>query len=362
MSQREGRPLTARIDALARVLLGAAALVVGCTPTLSAPRGDVHLEALGRGERHHHHGRMSEAAEAFAEAARGAERRVDRDEAQYRQAKALERLGRTDEALAVYDAVGARAPLSRRTMRARYDAARLRIGTGDVVRGEAALVALVEEAPDSGVASSALRELAERWRETEGARLVAWVDRLVERHAETELGDDLAMLQGELRLEAADLPGARASFARVMAEHPYPFGARFDDAAMRLADVAEQQGDLDGALEALERLVAVFEPTRSPGSYTPPKLPMAALRVARIHRGRGALEEAARAYARVRDDFATSRLRDDAFVEEGEMWLAAGARERGCALLREAIETYEVGAARRRALARSGECEEASRR
>jgi tetratricopeptide (TPR) repeat protein len=327
-------------------------------PTLSQPRGTAHLAALAAGGEHYHHGRMREAAAAYEEAARTAERRVDRDEARYRQAKALARADQIGDAIALLDQVAAARPASRRTARALFDAARLRLrrdAEGDRARAVADLERVAREHSDSGLASRALVHLLhERERNREPVQVtLAWLRALDPQVAASDLGDDVLVAIAEREEARGDRAAARAALERVLDEHPYPTGQRFDDACWRLADLDEADGAYGRAVEHLERLLQYVEPTRDPGSYTLPRMPASQLRVARLLRDRlGDPERAAQAFARVYESFPTSTLRDDAMLEEGELWLTRGERARGCALLQRVADENEVGSARRRAVAR----------
>src|SRR5690606_31753009 len=121
-SRRWRGPEAMAAGARSALACAAALAISGCIATISQPRGAAHLAAMREATRHYHHGRYEEAARAWGEAARTAERRVDRDEAEYRRARTLLDLDRDREALSVLDAIARRRPISRRTVRARFDA------------------------------------------------------------------------------------------------------------------------------------------------------------------------------------------------------------------------------------------------
>jgi tetratricopeptide (TPR) repeat protein len=331
---------------------------VGCVPTLSQPRGEAHLASMADATRHYHHGRLEEAAAAWEQAARTAERRVDRDEAEYRRARALLRLERIDEALALLDALAERRPISRRTVRARFDAALVRRERGQVAEADAALLWIVEERPGDGPASRALRLLLETRSSEPAAARLAFLRELYARVGTSDLGDDLLTEEAAILHAEGDRAGAEAALTRLVGEHPYPHGQRWDDALWRLADLAEEREDWEGAIAHLERMIAPLEHTVTPGSQTAPRMPAARLRIARIYRDRlQDPERAAAHFERMGQQFPTSTLRDDALFELGSMWLERGRRAEGCAVLARLVATYEVGRARRLAeRARVAEC------
>jgi len=330
---------------------------LACTPTLSAPRGERHLDALARGDRHYHHGRMRDAARAYDEAARYAERRVDRDEALYREAKSLERTGDRARAIAVLDRIARERPVSRRTARALFDASLLRMEAqgeaqpGGAAAGIAGLRRLVVLHPTSGVAGRALRIVLDDFaRRDDASGAHRYLRELDARIGSTDLGDDVLVAEADLLHEAGDRAGARALLERTVREHPYPHGQRWDDAFFRLADLAEEERNPRAAAAYLERMLSVREATTTPGSYTLPRFPEAQLRLARLRRD--ALHDApgaARAYRTLYEEFDDSTLRDDAMLEHAELLLGAHLDVQGCALLERVVREFEVGRARREA-------------
>lgn len=334
-----------------------ALLLLGCTPTLSAPHSPEHVAAMGDATRHHHHGRFEEAAESWEVAARTADRRVDRDEADYRRARAYIRLGREREALTLLDDIGQREPLSRRTVRARFDAALIRLDLGETERAHETFDWIVRERSGDGPAGRSLRFLVEARSPEEQLALVRELYASV---GATDLGDDLLTYEAELLVDAGDSDGAVRVFERLVEEHPYPHGQRWDDSLWRLADLAQGSGDHAGAIAYLRQMIEPHTLSMIPGTNALPLFPQAGLRIARIYRDD--LDDAARAeesFRAMRAEFPRSLLRDDALYELGAMLLDRGRTERGCSALREVTEEVEVGHARRLATRRlASDCED----
>lgn len=335
-------------------------LLGGCPPTLSAPRGDAHLRAMAAADRHHTAGRDGEAIDAWRDAADTAERRVDRDEAEHRAALSLRTEGRLDEALALFDGIAAREPVSRRTVRAMFEAARIRLERGE---RDAALAAFRRICFDHPAAGQASRSLTFLLRELQaGAEgddvAIALLRELDGSVRATDLGDDVLTELAAILRERGQRDDARALYERIVAEHPYPRGQRWDDTFMRLADMAEEDGDHEAAIAYLERMIDPHALGLAPGSYTLPHMPDAALRIAHILRDEiHDVDRAVLAYRRMYEGFPTSLLRDDALVELGELELDAGRRSLGCETLARAIGEFEVGSAARRARERhASEC------
>ncbi|HJL30434.1 MAG TPA: tetratricopeptide repeat protein, partial [Polyangiaceae bacterium LLY-WYZ-15_(1-7)] len=288
-------------------------------------------------------------------AADAAERRVDEDEARYRRSRALRRAGRHAEAVEVLDAIAAREPPSRRTARALFDAALLRMEElGDRPAALEGFERVLSEHADSGLAGRALHHRLGAFGEGEEATKEAFLRRLDRELAATRLHDDVLWALHDLHAEAEDRAGARRALERIVAEHPYPQGHRWDDAILRLAEMDVEDGRPRDAIARLEAMLERSEDTTVVGSYTLPAFIEAQLTIARLHRDAGDRDAAARAYRAVYDDFPRSTLRDDALTELGEMQLGAGEREAGCETLLEVALEFEVGRARRRAAERLG--------
>src|SRR5690606_28578388 len=95
------------------------------------------------------------------------------------------------EALAILDRVARRRPISRRTLRALFDAALIRIDLGERERADEALAFIVNERPGDGPASRSLRLLMEHRESEPAASRLAFLRALYERVGESDLGDDI---------------------------------------------------------------------------------------------------------------------------------------------------------------------------
>lgn len=329
--------------------------LTACPPTLSRSRSPDFDERLARAERDAHHGRDEAAAAGFEEAAELAGRRVDRDEARYRQARALADAGEHAEALEVLDAIAAAEPPSRRTARALFDASKLRASQSER-SGDAGFLRVVREHPESGIAGRALHWLLRDHSPQDVVRRLVSLDAEV---GETSLGDDILMRMHDAHVALEDAAAARADLERLVERHPYPHGERWDEAILLLAAMDLEEQRPDHALARLERMLERAESTHLSGSYTLPGFPKAHLLIAQIHRDAALSDpsrrdDAERWYRTFDDAFPTSILRDDAAVERGFMWLDAGDEARGCAILEDALEEFEVGHARRLGAERYG--------
>jgi len=338
-------------------MLLTAALLGGCPLTLSKPKSEAFLDAMATAERHMRHSRYDDAIASYRTAQRYADRRADRDEALYREAKALKYAGRYGEAVQVLDHLASFQPPGRRTARALYDAAFLRqeqLGLQD--EANAGFDRVIREFPDAGVATRALHwrlEYFDQNQDVPGA--IAFLDDMLAHVSQSKIGDNLLMAKADLILDKyEDRDTTRAVLQQLVREHPYPEGGLWDDALLRLAEMDVEDGEYERAIEYLRILTNRAENTHlliipnQAGSTTLPSMAEAQLRIARIYRDDlQDYDKADDEFEAVEDDFPRSNLRDDAAYERGVMWLEHGEPERGCDILREVVEDFEVGHPRR---------------
>lgn len=336
-------------------------LAQGCiAPTLSKPRGTAYLDSLSTAREHQNAGRLKEAGEAYLTAAENAERRVDKDEALYRQSRVVAKMGDYPQAIAICDQLGASEVIARRTLRARLDAARYRLLIGEEERADADLRKLIVDEPESAAARGALRILVARHvdGEEDKEKAVEWLGALRDEVRPSSIGEPLMSAEAQLHLQMGHKDEAREMLERQIERYPYPQGRRWDDALWQLADLALENENPKAAIEYLKKMISVHEYSIILGSYTRPMMSKAALRIARIYRDNLRDNESAiEAYEEVRSEFPRSIVVDDSLAEEAELRIAQGDKDKGCDLLRELMQAHEVGSARRKAERRiASEC------
>lgn len=329
----------------------AAAFAVACAPTLSSS-STTFLARLAEGTRAERHGRDLEAARAYGRAAAAADRRVDRDEALYRQSRSLIDADRARAALPILDRLAATRPVSRRTVRALYDSALLRLGLGFERRARADLERLVRRHPDTGLAARALAtllrvldagdapgpnadgEASPPRADSRGDALLASLVR-DRRVSASELGDNVLYEQARRREGRRDIAGARRALSLLVDRYPYPFGQLWDDALWNLARLDVQSGRPRDALGHLERMVAVAERSDFNGSYIRPRMSAAQLRIGEILRDElHDLDGALAAFRALPSRFPDSIHRDDAMLAVADILRTRGDRDEACALYR----------------------------
>ena len=339
---------------IAAAFCGVSACVPSHPPTLSRERGAEYLAAMAEANTHLNAHDTVTAANDFSRAAQTAERRVDRDEALFREA--MTRLHsdppEVEKSLALLDEVARERPTSRRTGRALFEASRLRISHGERELGLRGLEAFISEFPDHGDGSHALRILLEENSTQSISSRISWLETLYQHGAKDgDVGDDVLMARAELMHESGDLAAAMNELERLLLNHPYPFGQRWDDASLRLADFAEEANDEPRAAATIERMLSVWEPTGIPGSFTLAGFTKGLLRLAQIYRDK--LHDPTRAlstYARLYDDMRFSLLRAEALVEAAEVLAAQNENARACSLVHRVISDFPDARARERAV------------
>jgi tetratricopeptide (TPR) repeat protein len=310
-------------------LLAAAAGLAGAC---SAP---VLPEPLRRAEQLEHDGRRDEALGAYDEELRACGADQPRcGMAALGRARLLERMGRVDEAITAYEAVPTRDAHGRTPARGLYRAAELAARRGDLQRAVRDAWRAILEYPNTVPAEDAVRLLVVRLREAGRAReLAAQLGHAAERLRGTDVADNLLLAEGELlEQDLGDPAGAIRVWDRLVTL--YPRGSLYDDAMWRAGQTARRLGDFAGAITRLRvitgrRRIAFFT-----GSYISEWLDDALLLIGRIYRDD--LKDPAHAlhaFADLRDNFATSVLRDDAQLEIARTYVGLDDRPRACEAL-----------------------------
>lgn len=337
-------------------------LLTGCPPTLSQSANESYDKKLAEASRHARAGRYEVASESYAEASRLASRRVDQDEARYRQARTLMRAERFEEAVAILDKIGDRKPTSRRTSRAVFDAARVRYEyLEEYERAREGFDRVIRDYPDDGLGHRAIYfRIVDLQREGREGELIPFLDGLYETSGETTLGDDILMERAKIFEERGDTHNEKLSLAKLVRNHPYPSGHLWDEALLRLSDLFVEEGNVEGAIDALERILGQHETTTIIGSYTRTSMPLALYRIGLLYRDEVRdIERAEQAFDRFPRLFPDSTLADDVLYERGAMWLDEGEADRGCKHLKALLDEYPVGQARRAGAARyESDCSE----
>ena len=247
------------------------------------------------------------------------------------EAEALDRAGRTDDAIAVYQAVPSRVvddPMTAAT--ATYRAATLLLPRGNTAEAWTLLWQVVTDWPDEPLASDALKLLLDDGRARDPRALADQFGKLLTPLADTEVGDNLVWSLAQLEAnELANLPAARSLYDRIPVD--YPASGLRDDARWFAAQVSLQLGDANGAVTRLRALLATREVALGPGSYFSIWLDDAQLELGRVLRDQlhdppGAIA----AFERLPKDYPASTLRDDALYELAVTANAAGDSPRAC--------------------------------
>lgn len=314
---------------MSRAALVAVALcaLAACAPT----RPHAHLAALAAGDRAYSAGRFIEAAEAYDRAAAETTRERDRVEATYRSAAARQRGGDVAGAMERYASVASTSPRYERGPRALYEVARMRTQSQSAEAREAgwrAMGELLRAHPTTGPGRRAMFHLLRRRDEADptGAEGVAFIEGLLAEEAVASAMRDTLLAERARRLERMGRAAeAEAAWDEMLRAVPYPQNAHWDDGHVALARLRRARGDARGAVAALDRMLAVREPSYSSGTYNAPRFGAGAMLRAEILRDdlRDA-RAAAEAFHFVYADFPTSLLRDDALWNEGLVRERAG--------------------------------------
>lgn len=311
---------------------------VGCGTVGGKP----YVRAYAAGDRAYSAGRFDEAAHAYEDASKIADRPRDREEALFSAAESFERAKEIDAALTLYDQLATPRPPGERTFYAAYRAAQIRLARGEKEKAYAALEAIFTEAPEEGIAKRALREVVLHVEETKGkAAAIAYEESIAPKFEGNRLGEELCYDLGVRKLDIGDANGALAGFLSCAQRWPYPIGALFDDSLFHASLLHEQLGDPKAAIADLERLLAVRESSSFNGTYDRPKMAPAQLRIGELQRDRtGDHAGARKSFHKLYTDFATSLLRPKALFEEAKLAHDDGDEASACALANLIIDEF----------------------
>ncbi len=274
------------------------------------------------------------AEKEWREAERIAESDRDRSEARYRAAVSAERAGDSKRAAQALIELAESWPTSERAPRALFDAARIELERGHSARAAELFARVMRTYPGSASATPAARHWLELTAPNEDARLARLDALLAERAWPTALDEAFRYDRARLLDGSGRLEDATRAYADVARRHPYPFGAYWDDALFRQAELERRQGRPREAIAALRQMLAEREDSKLSGTNERERFAPAQYLEAEILRDD--LQDSAgarRAFRAVFDRFPTSRQRDDALWQEARLAARSDAPEAACAPL-----------------------------
>jgi outer membrane protein assembly factor BamD (BamD/ComL family) len=304
-----------------------------CAPT----RGDEYLAKVAAAKRAQSAGRLTEAANAYRDAAVLA--KLPRDELFCMYLAGVTRISADD-------LDGARAQLRRVTRepyvaQAQYYLAIIDEREQHVDAAQRGFEHVVATYPAHGVARSALyRVLAYRERSQGDAATVAYLEQLEAQAPESDLIEVIAYQRGKREVRLGQLAKAKATFLAIADKFPYPKGVHFDDALALASELEEQVGAYANAIALLSRMLKEREVSSVMGTYERPRFAAAALKIAELTERSGSPSRAAEAYEAFVDVFTTSTRRDDALIDAARIYAANAQPDRACRALRKLVTLF----------------------
>jgi tetratricopeptide (TPR) repeat protein len=322
------RRVAARRRGLGAPLL---ALVIACIPD----HGAAFPRAMRDADDASAHGDLREAARRFDRAASLARLPRDRDEARHAAARVLARAGALRDALSRLDELAKESPPGPEAGAAAYDAASLRVSSGDEDAGWRDTEAMLRRFPDDGDARPALHAWLRHLDDTAGASAtLAWLRSVQPELDVTDRAEEIAYEIAVRLSRTQDLTGARDAFLAVAARWPYPGGALWDDALYHASAIDEASGHPRAAAEDLRRMLDRRERALVVGSAERARYADAQLHLGELYRDRLADHTLARAaFHALFTDFPDSSIRDRGLFEEAELLRSDGDVASACATL-----------------------------
>jgi len=330
--------VTGRLPAAALLCALLVAAQAGCasrTPAAYAQAIDAAWK-LERGKQY------LEAAQAAGEAAAAAGVEADdREEALLFQARMLAKAGKPDGAAAILRGIVETTKDGGMRGRAIYDLGLLALAAGDGAGALARFLRLVKEHPDHGLASSALKKsMVIVGKEGGEGAVRELLEGLLPGALASSFGDDVLWELAKLEEKAGNLAAAKKHLLAIDASYPYPVGGAAFECLFMLADIAEEEGDLAGAVAWLEKIAATAEKSYVIGEYGDDAKAKALLAAGKIYLEKlGKPAEAYACFDRV------VKLKWETRSDDGLWWaskarFAQGRDQEGCALLEKLVETY----------------------
>jgi tetratricopeptide (TPR) repeat protein len=213
----------------------------------------------------------------------------------------------------------------------------------DPAAGQRAFEAMFTAFPTSGLARRALALALATREEREGVfAVISYLEALSKTPLrKSELGQNIAYSLADAHSRGGDVAGAYAAYVAVANEWPYPFGAFFDDALFKAAEIDLARNEFERAIVLLERLLVEHETSSLMGTYHRPRMNAAALLVARIYEEKlGKRDKARDAYGRIYRQFATGTLRDDALWQQARLYRADADESAACGRLSKLVSEF----------------------
>jgi outer membrane protein assembly factor BamD (BamD/ComL family) len=302
--------------------------LAACAPHV----GDAFARAKAAGDDAYSSGRFDEAALKYEAAASASLRATDRAEALYLRAASYQRERSWEKARVAFARLIKEQPQSQRARRASFDLAAMEIDAGNRASGYELLRDAMMKQPDDGLARRAFLRYLE-YLDQNGTDSLTWLRSVEPALASTELDENVLYAIAERQEKSGELDRARDSYLSCADRHPYPQGSLFDDALWHASLADEKLSRPQQAIDDLERMLRVREPSSVTGSYERPRFSPARYRVAVLYRDKlGNHAEARRQFHALYAEHPTSILRDDALWEEAKLALADGDEREACAL------------------------------
>lgn len=310
-----------------------AVILLGC-----GPKQDAVYASYAEGARHaQSQGQYRLAATRWESAATGAVLPRNKDEALYRSAMNLLRVGDTRGGERQLQQLAAKRPPGPRSARAAFDLAFMEFKR-DPSAGVRSLERAVLLHPRGSSAARGLRTIAAHKAASNPLHAISFL-RAIERRARGSQANELAEAAGyetARQLDASGDPGAALEvYQRTVRRYPYPSGVLWDNALLASAQIQVRLERYRDAIKSLEFLLGHKEEAFFLGSYDR-HYAQAEWRIAEIFQLHlGLPEQAAKRFMAMAQRYPFSHLRDDALWKAAVIWNSLEITDRACSAVSE---------------------------
>ncbi|MFO0547135.1 MAG: tetratricopeptide repeat protein [Polyangiaceae bacterium] len=303
-----------------------------CAPSYA----DGYLEAMAHGLRAQNAGRYEEAEAAFKEAGELGARYKDRDEARLAEAEALEKLGKYEDAEALYRKIEMESDGRYHGVRAAFALGRLVWEQRGFEEGSTELLRAVRKYPASGLVRHAIRRMLSFIEDRDGSQAALdWLKPIEEELRSTEAGEAASYEYATLLARCDRKEDSLAELLALARRYPYPKGSLTDDAYFVASLWQEDFGRYDDAIATLREMLTPQETAYAGASLDRPRWPMGQYRIAVLYRDR--LNDPIRAKAefwRVYEKHFDSRQTDDALWQIARLETAEHHDDETCRVMK----------------------------
>ena len=302
-------------------------------------------------------GKVDEAVASLLPAALGEENHEHADHLLFQAGLLLEKAGRHEEALAIWDPLLARTTSMNIAGRIVYEKGMMYRDLGRLAEAEDQFELLVTGYPENGLAYTGLLRLEALVRDRAGDQAVReLLERLLPGALESSFGDDVLWELYVWHRNHGQEEEAKAYLLAIRQSYPFPTGERSYETLFALAKMAEKEEDWQSAIDYYQEVVGPIYKSPLIGNSSGESKADAFIAMGHIYEDHlGDPETALHLYMEIvaMPDLMTKN--DDGLIEAARLLAEMGKKDEACGKLADLLTNYEFSNKRKKALEMAGE-------